>query len=123
MFIHAAALINLFLVPVFALYLHYKRGHRAIKPCFALLVQYCIAVPFNFALAKLILTVVNKVVSTVTSVDSAHYTVAAIIAAWLLPKLYALSKQVSVELEIKRLDRTENKKSGKKGEDTGDEEA
>lgn len=122
MFIHAAALINLFFVPVFALYLlHYKRGRRAIKPCFALLVQYCIAVPFNFALAKLILILVNKVVFTVSSVDSAHYTVAALIAAWLLPKLYALSKQVRVELEVKRLDRTE--KSEKKGEVTGDEEA
>lgn len=120
MFIHGAALINLFFVPVFALYLHYRRGRRAMEPCFALLVQYCIAVPFNFVLAKLILILVNRVVFTVSTVDSAHYTIAALVAAWLLPKLYALSKQVRVEFAVKRLGQRE--KSGEKREVNGDEE-
>lgn len=98
-----AEIINLFFVPMLAIYLHYKRNGRGLEPRIDLLFQYGIVAAFNFVLAKTLLSVANRIVPTITSVDSAHYTVAALFSAWLLPRLSVVAHNVSVKIEVEKL--------------------
>lgn len=116
-----AEIINLLFVPMLAIYLHYKRNGRALEPRIDLLVQYGVAAAFNFVLAKTLLSVVNRIVPTITSVDSAHYTVAALFSAWLLPRLYAVARNVSVKIEVEKLAPAGKRK--KKVGESGDKDA
>lgn len=86
-----------------SLYLHYKKGGRPLKPSLELLFQYGIAACCNYALARMFLMVPQKLLGSSHSVDSAHYALAALLAAWLLPQLYHVAKQVRVELNFTRL--------------------
>lgn len=98
-----------------SLYLHYSRNGRPLEPSLALLFQYGIAAGFNYALARLILALPQKLLGASYSVDSAHYTMAALFAAWLLSQLYKVAKSVSVELEFTRLQEGGGKRGRHKG--------
>lgn len=118
--IQSAIFINLFFAPMLSLYLHYKKGGRPLKPSLELLFQYGIAACCNYALARLILLVPQKLLGSPHSVDSAHYAIAALLSAWLLPQLYKVAKQVKVELDFTRL-RPGGREKGGKTNETGKE--
>lgn len=117
--IQLAAFINLFFAPMLSIYLYYRRQKRQLRPTLDLLFQYGIAASCNYALARLILMVPQKLLGSSHSVDSAHYTLAALLAAWLLPQLYKVAGNIRVELDFARRDG-----SGKKAaqNDSADEE-
>lgn len=120
--IHSAIFINLFFSPMLALYLFYKRAHRPLEPSLELLFQYGAAACCNYALARLILMVPQKLLGSAHSVDSAHYTLAALLSAWLLPQLYKVAKQVKVELNFTRLRPGGGRPDGKDGGGPRDDE-
>lgn len=103
-----------------SLYLHYTKSGRPLKPSLELLFQYGIAACCNYALARLILLVPQVLLGSPHSVDSAHYTLAALLSAWLLPQLYKVAKQVKVELDFTRL-RPGGRERGGSTNETGKE--
>lgn len=106
-----------------SLYLYYTKAGKPLAPSLALLFQYGVAASCNYALARLILILPQKLLDTSYSVDSAHYTMAALLSAWLLSQLCKVFRNVSVELEFTRLHGGGGKQgTGKTGEESHDEE-
>lgn len=103
-----------------SVYLHYRKNGKPLKPSLELLFQYGIAASCNYTLARLILMVPQKLLGSSHSVDSAHYALAALFAAWLLPQLYKVARNIRVELEFTRLHGGGGKK-GKQTDETGKE--
>lgn len=87
-----------------SIYLYFKRRGKPFEPSLEFLVQYGITVCCNYALARMLLTVPQKVLGLSYSVDSAHYTLAALLAAWLLTLLFRAAKHIRISLDITRLD-------------------
>ena len=116
--IQPAAFINLFFAPMLSVYLYYRRQRRPLRPTLDLLFQYGITATCNYALARLLLMVPQKLLGSSHSVDSAHYTLAALLAAWLLPQLYKVAKNIRVELEFTRVDGASGSKSGQTSKPT-----
>ena len=87
-----------------AIYLHFKRQGRPLEPSLEFLFQYGVTVCCNYALARILLTVPRRLLGLSCSVDSAHYTLAALLAAWLLTLLCRAAKHIRVSLEITRVD-------------------
>lgn len=100
MLIQLAVLINLFMVPTLSIYLCYKGSHKSLTPSMDLLFQYCIAACANFVLTKSLLYFPKRLFGIVFSMDSAHYTIVALVAAWLLSQAFALSKKVKITVEV-----------------------
>lgn len=89
-------LINLFFVPLLPVCLYYKRDGRPLEPSLELLFRYVIAAVLLIPLTKTILFLPGILIFHRTiSFDSSYYTLAALIAAWLLPHLLRLAKSGS----------------------------
>ena len=96
------AFVNVLFVPALSLWLYEKQNGRVLQPSLELLLRYCAFAAFNLPAAR-VLTVAAAVVANVhITVDSAYYTVAALIAAAVLPYLYTLLKKIHVEIEVSR---------------------
>ncbi len=101
--IQLAIFINLFFAPMLSIYLYFKKRGKPLEPSLEFLVQYGITVCCNYALARMLLTVPHKLLGLSYSVDSAHYTLAALLAAWLLTQLFRAAKHIRISLDITRL--------------------
>ena len=95
-----------------SIYLYYRGQKRQLRPTLDLLFQYGITASFNYALARLILMVPQKLLGSSHSVDSAQYTLAALFAAWLLTQLYWAGKHIRISLDVTRLDGGSGNQSG-----------
>ena len=95
-----------------SIYLYFKRQGRPLEPSLEFLFQYGVTVCCNYALARILLTVPHKLLGLSYSVDSAHYTLSALLAAWLLTLLCRAAKHVRISLEITRVDGGEEKSAG-----------
>lgn len=91
--------INLFFVPVLSLYmLCYKK--QQVNQNIELLLRYCVLVATNIPMTKVFIFLARKIGGISISIDSGYYTLAALISAYLIAKLYAFFKTVSIEVEI-----------------------
>lgn len=87
-----------------SIYLYLKRQGKPLAPSLELLFQYGVTVCCNYALARMLLIVPQKLLGLSYSVDSAHYTLAALLAAWLLTLLYRAAKHIRISVDITRID-------------------
>lgn len=110
--IQLAIFINLFFAPMLSIYLYFKKRGKPLEPSLEFLVQYGITVCCNYALARMLLTVPHKLLGLSYSVDSAHYTIAALLAAWLLTQLFRAAKHIRISLDITRIDGGSEKSAG-----------
>ena len=90
--------INLIIVPVVAFYIFYKKYNKELKPNFEALLIYAIMVPCNIPVTRLFTFFIRKVVGINVEADSSYYTVAALIAATILPAVYDLGKRIYAAL-------------------------
>lgn len=95
--------INLFFVPVIPLGLYYKSCRRPLTPSLELLFQYCAAVSLNHVTAHVLSFFLYKLMRTGFALDSARYTLVAILAALLLFTAYAVIKALKPGLDITRI--------------------
>lgn len=110
--IQLAIFINLFFAPMLSIYLYFKKRGKPLEPSLDFLFQYGITVCCNYALARILLMVPHRLLGLSYSVDSAHYTLAALLAAWLLTQLFRAAKHIRVSLDITRLDGDGEKSAG-----------
>lgn len=96
-------LINLFFVPALPLYLCHKSQRKPLTPSLELLFQYCIAVSLNHVAAHVLSFFLSKLMRTGFTLDSARYTLVALLAAVLLFMAYAVIKCLNPELDISRI--------------------
>lgn len=87
-----------------SVYLYFKKRDRPLELSLEFLFQYGITACCNYALARILLTVPHRLLGLSYSVDSAHYTLAALLAAWLLTQLRRVSKHLRISLDITRVD-------------------
>lgn len=79
--------INVFFVPVIALWYYYKRHERIPDPSIKLLLQYAILASFNIVLTKVETFLIKILLGKEIFIDSGYYTLLAIVAAVALPML------------------------------------
>lgn len=92
--------INLFFVPVLPLYLCCKSRRKPLTPSLELLSQYCIAVSLNHVAAHGISFLLRRLTGAGFALDSARYTLVALLAAVVLFLAYAVIKCLKPELDI-----------------------
>lgn len=102
--IQLATFINLFFAPMLSIYLYFRKRGKPLEPSLEFLFQYGITVCCNYAMARILLMIPQKLLGASHSVDSAHYTLAALLSAWLLTLLFRAMKHIRVSLEVTRLD-------------------
>lgn len=89
-------LINLFFVPLLPVYLYYKKNGRPLEANLDLLFQYAIATALLIPLTKAVAFLPGRLIAhEPISLVSGYYTLAALIASWLLPRLADLAGSVS----------------------------
>lgn len=110
--IQLATFINLFFAPMLSIYLYFRKKGKLLEPSLEFLFQYGITVCCNYAMARILLMIPQKLLGASHSVDSAHYTLAALLSAWLLTLLFRAMKHIRVSLEITRLDGGQGKSEG-----------
>lgn len=97
-------LINLFFVPMLPVYLYYKSSKQPLAPSLELLFRYAVTAALLIPLAKVIAFLPGRLTANGTiPLDSGYYTLAALIAAWLLPDLFRLAGSVSGKVKRLRL--------------------
>lgn len=101
--IYPVVFINLFFVPVLSLYLDYKSRRKPLAPGLELLFQYCIAVSLNHAAAHVLSFFLHKLTGAGFALDSARYTVIALLAAALLFAAGAVIRALRPEISITRI--------------------
>ncbi len=111
--------INLFMVPVVALVLFAKRENRELNPTLETLLRYCIIVAGNIPITRVITFLVRILTNMDIEADSGYYTVAALLAAVIMPvvcKMWSefwnnLSKEdkVNYQTDYKILDKNTEK--------------
>jgi len=94
--------INLFFVPILPLYLIYRKKQKPLAFGLELLFQYCIISACNIPLTKVFIFLAKKLGGVFVSIDSGYYTLAALGAGFLLPRLYAFFKTVRIEVEVRK---------------------
>lgn len=94
-------LINLFFVPMLPLCLYYKKNGLPLKPSLELLFHYGAAAALIIPVAKILSFLPARLLHVPVPVESSYYTLAALIAAWLLPYLASLFRSVSIRVEFK----------------------
>ena len=99
--IYPVVFINLFFVPVLFLYLDYKSRRRPLTPGLEVLFQYCIAVSLNHVAAHGLSFFLHKGVGF--ALDSARYTIIALLAAALLFAACAVIRGLRPEISIARI--------------------
>lgn len=92
--------INLFFAPALPLYLCAKSRRRPLTPSLELLFQYCIAVSLNHVAAHGISFFLHRLTGVGFALDSARYTLVALLAAALLFAAYIVIKCLKPELDI-----------------------
>jgi len=92
--------VNLFFVPALAVYLFYKCRGESLSPSLELLFQYCAAVCGNLVLTKFLLYFLRTVVSVFPAMDSALYTLIAMVSACLLAVLCLIGKRLQIEIKV-----------------------
>lgn len=100
--------INFFFVPVIAMYLYYKQKKRPLVPDFKLLIVYCILVSVNIPVTRVITFIIRVISNVNIEADSSYYTIAAIVAAALIPDIHKALTNI-IEKPIKT---TVNSKMG-----------
>lgn len=96
--------VNLFFVPALTVYLFYKCRNESLLPSLELLFQYCAAVCGNLVLTKFLLYFLRTVVSLSPSMDSALYTLIAMVSACLLAVLGLIGKRLQIEIQVSRIE-------------------
>lgn len=102
--IYPILFINLFFVPVIPLYLYYHFNRRPLLPSLELLFQYCAVVSLNHAAAHAISFLLLKLTRSGYTLDSARYTLIAILASVLLFMAYVVIKYLRPEVHITRIE-------------------
>lgn len=92
--------INLFFVPVLPLYLGCKCRRKPLTPSLELLFQYCIAVSLNHVAAHALAFLLRRLTGAGFALDSARYTLVALLAALLLFLACAAVRCLRPELDI-----------------------
>ena len=100
---HQVIFLNLFLVPVLPLYLCYKSRRKPLAPGLEVLFQYCIAVSLNHVAAHVLSFFLRKLTGVGFALDSARYTVIALLASVLLFAACAVIRCLRPELSISRI--------------------
>lgn len=95
--------INLFFVPVLPLYLDYKSRRKPLAPGLEVLFRYCIAVSLNHVAAHALSFFLHKLTGVGFALDSARYTVIALLASVLLFAACAVIRCLRPELSISRI--------------------
>lgn len=111
---YPAILINLFFVPVIPLYLYYKVEHRPLTPNLELLFQYCAVVSFNHVAAHAISFFLHKLTGVGFALDSARYTLLALLAAAGLFMVYIAITYLRPEIHISPINEHEAEENEKK---------
>ena len=86
--------INLIVVPVVAFYIFYKKNGKAFKLNFEAVLFWAILVACNIPVTRLFTFIVRKTTGINVEADSSYYTVAALVAAALLPLIFDLGKRI-----------------------------
>ena len=94
--------INLFFVPVLPVYLSCHSRRQALTPSLELLFQYCITVCLNHVAAHVITLFILKLTGIAFPLDSARYTLAALLAEWLLFLAHIVVRCLKPEIDISR---------------------
>lgn len=100
---HQVIFLNLFLVPVLPLYLCYKSRRKPLAPGLEVLFQYCIAVSLNHVAAHVLSFFLRKLTGAGFPLDSARYTVIALLAGVLLFAVCAAARALRPEITIARV--------------------
>lgn len=101
--IYPVIFINLFFAPVLFLYLDYKSRRKPLTPGPEVLFQYCIAVSLNHVAAHVLSFFLHKLTGAGFALDSARYTVIALLAAVLLFAGCAVIRGLRPEISITRV--------------------
>ncbi len=101
--IYPVVIINLFFVPVLFLYLDYKSRRRPLTPGLEVLFQYCIAVSLNHVAAHVLSFFLHKLTGVGFALDSARYTIIALLAALLLFAACAVIRGLRPEISVARI--------------------
>lgn len=80
--------VNLFFVPAIALYMIYWKKNKPLQVKLDLLFQYCTVAACNIPLTKIFVFIIKKASGAFISIDSGYYTLAALLSAFLLYRLY-----------------------------------
>lgn len=86
--------INLLFVPIVAFGIFYKRYGKVLRPDFEGLLVYAMLVVCNIPVTRLFTYIIRKTTGLNAEADSSYYTVAALVAAVLLPSIYDLGKRI-----------------------------
>ena len=86
--------INFFFVPVIAYYMFSMKVRGKVQPDFESFILYIILVCFNIPVTRVITFILRIATGKNIEADSSYYTVAALVAAVLLPELYELGRKV-----------------------------
>ena len=100
---HQVIFLNLFFVPVLPLYLYYKSRRKPLAPSLELLFQYCIAVSLNHVAAHGVSFFLHKLTGAGFALDSARYTLIALLAGVLLFAVCAAARALRPEITIARV--------------------
>lgn len=95
--------INLFFVPALPLYLYYKSRRKPLTPGLEVLFQYCIAVSLNHPATHATALFLRKLTGVSFPLDSARYTLAAILTAVLLFMAWGVIRCLRPEISISRI--------------------
>lgn len=95
--------LNLFFVPVVALWLDYKERDLSVKPTVNLLLKYMIFTVVNAPMTKVGVFLLRKMVDREISIDSGIYTVLAILSSIVLGFLAERVRTVSKKLQLRKM--------------------
>ena len=85
--------INLLMVPVVAYYVYHKRNKQEMIPNFDSLILYVLFVVCNIPVTRVITFAIKISIGMRIEADSSYYTIAALISAAFLPRLYVYLKK------------------------------
>ncbi len=92
------AFINLFFVPVVALFMFNKRNSIPLDMTFENLIRYVILVPWNIPFTRFFTYIIRIITGMNIEADSSYYTIAALLAAVCLPWIYEFVRKLWREL-------------------------
>lgn len=96
-------IINLFFVPALPLYLIYKSCRKPLTPGCEVLFQYAIAVSLNHVAAHVLSFLQHKLTWTGFALDSARYTVVALLAGLLLWAAWGALRALGPAVSVSRI--------------------
>lgn len=96
--LYMRSFINFFFVPVVAYYMFSMRFKGKVQPDFESFILYVVLVCFNIPVTRVITFILRITTGKNIEADSSYYTVAALIAASILPALYELGKKLTTRV-------------------------